>query len=138
MTEIVVVARILVYRVTMGVSNAAEIALLDERLADATTIVAPSCEFLGSHRMLTQLARTGDLTPSEATRLSMLTCESGVELRPLWPMGHSPARGAQMSSIRCVVHCHCREQQGTTVDTKPSARDGRRCLRNRGLLTQVS
>lgn len=35
--------------------------------------------------MLKALAKTGDLTPAEATRLSMLVCESGIELRPLWP-----------------------------------------------------
>jgi predicted nucleic acid-binding protein len=84
-TELVVDARILVYRVIVGISNTPELPALDARLSQASTLIAPSCEFLRSHRMLKSLARDGDLTPSEAMRLSMLVCESGVELRPLWP-----------------------------------------------------
>jgi hypothetical protein len=84
-SEVVVDARILVYRVTVGVSEVTEVPRLDHRLQEATTILAPACEFLRSHRMLQALAHYGDLTPAEAMRLSMLVCESGVELRPLWP-----------------------------------------------------
>jgi hypothetical protein len=35
--------------------------------------------------MLRTLGAEGFLTPSDVVRLSMLVCESGVELRPLWP-----------------------------------------------------
>ncbi len=85
MSELVVDARVLAYRVTVGVSDVAESAALDERLRSATTLIAPACEFLRAHRMLRSLGSQGLLSPSEVVRLSMLVCESGVELRPLWP-----------------------------------------------------
>lgn len=85
MTELVVDARILVYRVTSGLLGSDEVERLDARLAQASTLVAPSCEFLRSYRMLKTLGAEGLLTPSDVARLSMLVCESGVELRPLWP-----------------------------------------------------
>jgi predicted nucleic acid-binding protein len=84
-SELVVDARVLVYRVIVGISNTAELPTLDARLRGASALLAPSCEFLRSHRILKSLARDGDITPSEAMRMSMLVCESGVELRPLWP-----------------------------------------------------
>ncbi len=85
MSELVVDARVLAYRVTVGVSNTTESAALDARLAGATTLVAPACEFLRAHRLLRKFGASGGLSPSEVVRLSMLVCESGVELRPLWP-----------------------------------------------------
>ena len=85
MTELVVDARILVYRVTTGVFDSPEIEGLDARLLEASTLVAPSCEFMRSYRMLKTLGAEGHLSPSDVVRLSMLVCESGVELRPLWP-----------------------------------------------------
>jgi hypothetical protein len=84
-TELVVDARILVYRVTTGASEASEMDRLDVRLLGASTLVAPSCEFMRSYRMLKTLGDEGFLSPSDVVRLSMLVCESGVELRPLWP-----------------------------------------------------
>jgi hypothetical protein len=83
--ELVIDARVMVYRVTVGGHNFKEVERLDARLVEATTLVAPSCEFLRSYRMLNTLAKEGFLSPSESLRLSMLICESGVELRPLWP-----------------------------------------------------
>ncbi len=85
MTELVVDARILVYRVTSGLLGSDEVERLDARLAQASTLVAPSCEFMRSYRMLKTLGAEGFFTPSDVARLSMLVCESGVELRPLWP-----------------------------------------------------
>ena len=85
MSELVVDARILVYRVTIGLIDGDETKGLDERLLGASTLVAPSCEFMRSYRMLKTLGAEGYLTPSDVVRLSMLVCESGVELRPLWP-----------------------------------------------------
>lgn len=85
MTELVVDARILVHRVTSGLVGSPEVERLDARLLQASTLVAPSCEFLRSYRMLKTLGAEGFLTPSDVARLSMLVCESGVELRPLWP-----------------------------------------------------
>ena len=85
MSELVVDARILVYLVSAGVAPAAEVPELDQRLRDATTLVAPSCEFLRSYRMLQTLSNRGFISPVDASRLAMLVCESGVELRPLWP-----------------------------------------------------
>lgn len=85
MSELVVDARILVYRVTAGIAGSPEIASLDARLLGASTVVAPSCEFLRSYRMLRSLGAEGFLTPADVVRLSMFLCESGVELRPLWP-----------------------------------------------------
>jgi hypothetical protein len=85
LTELVVDARILVYRVAVGLSVIDEIASLDHRLANATALVAPSCEFLRSYRMLGVLGAEGYISPSDVSRLAMLVCESGVELRPLWP-----------------------------------------------------
>jgi predicted nucleic acid-binding protein len=84
-SELVIDARVLAYRVAVGVSDIAESQPLDERLLHATTLVAPSCEFLRAHRILRSLGSAGKLSPSEVVRLSMLVCESGVELRPLWP-----------------------------------------------------
>ncbi len=84
MSEIVVDARILVYRATVALDSFREVTALDNRLLRASTLVAPSCEFLRSFRMLRTLATEGHLSPSDATRLAMLVCESGVELRPLW------------------------------------------------------
>ena len=85
MSELVVDARVLVYRVTVGISDVAATAALDARLLGATTLVAPSCEFLRSYRMLKTLGAEGFLRPADVVRLSMLVCESGTELRPLWP-----------------------------------------------------
>ena len=85
MSELVVDARILVYLVSAGVVPTAEVPELDQRLREATTLVAPSCEFLRSYRMLQTLSNRGFISPVDATRLAMLVCESGVELRPLWP-----------------------------------------------------
>ena len=85
MTELVVDARILVYRASVGIGPATVTAALDERLAEATGLLAPACEFLRSYRLLRTLSARGFLSPSDVTRLSMLVCESGVELRPLWP-----------------------------------------------------
>jgi predicted nucleic acid-binding protein len=85
MTELVVDARVLAYRVAVGASEIAESQELDSRLLHATTLVAPSCEFLRAHRILRSLGNAGKLSPSDVVRLSMLVCESGVELRPLWP-----------------------------------------------------
>jgi hypothetical protein len=84
-TEIVVDARILVYRVAVGVGSIVENPELDARLSNATTLVTPSCELLRSYRILREFGSRGFLTPSDVTRLAMLVCESGVELRPLWP-----------------------------------------------------
>ncbi len=96
MTELVVDARVLVYRVAVGQSTLAKNSDLDDRLLAANTLVTASCEFLRSYRMLTTLAAEGFLTPSNALRLSMLVCESGVELRPLWPWDV-----ARVSALRC-------------------------------------
>ncbi len=85
MSEVVVDARILVYRVAVGITETPEVVALDKRLRDSATLIAPSCEFLRAHRMLKQLAAIGELSPADAIRMSMLICESGVELRPLWP-----------------------------------------------------
>lgn len=85
MTELVVDARILVYRVASGMIDSPEVDRLDARLLEASTLVAPSCEFMRSFRMLKTLGAEGFLSPSDVVRLSMLVCESGVELRPLWP-----------------------------------------------------
>jgi hypothetical protein len=95
-TELVVDARILVYRVAVGQSTLQEHSELDARLLQANTLIAPSCEFLRSYRMLTTLSTEGFLTPSNALRLSMLVCESGVELRPMWPWDV-----ARVSALRC-------------------------------------
>jgi hypothetical protein len=83
--ELVVDARIMVYRVTAGIGRVDELPKLDARLQSATTLIAPSCEFLRSYRMIQTLSARGFISPVDATRLSMLVCESGVELRPLWP-----------------------------------------------------
>lgn len=85
MSELVVDARILVYRVTVGLIDSEETGGLEGRLLGASALVAPSCEFMRSYRMLKTLGAEGYLTPSDVVRLSMLVCESGVELRPLWP-----------------------------------------------------
>jgi hypothetical protein len=84
-SELVVDARILVYRVTAGLLESDETTGLDNRLLGASTLVAPSCEFMRAYRMLKTLGAEGYITPSDVVRLSMLVCESGVELRPLWP-----------------------------------------------------
>ncbi len=85
MSELVVDARVLVYRVTAGLAGSPEMERLDARLLEASALVAPSCEFMRSYRMLKTLGAEGFITPSDVVRLSMLVCESGVELRPLWP-----------------------------------------------------
>ena len=85
MTELVVDARILVYLVTAGTGPIEGIHELDQRLRSASTLVAPSCEFLRSYRMLQTMSARGFISPVDATRLAMLVCESGVDLRPLWP-----------------------------------------------------
>ncbi len=85
MTEIVVDARILAYRVVVGIGSFAENPALDGRLSTATTLIAPACELLRSYRMIREFAARGFLAPSDVTRLAMLVCESGIELRPLWP-----------------------------------------------------
>jgi hypothetical protein len=95
-TELVVDARILVYRVCVGLSAQDEIAALDDRLAKATGLVAPACEFLRSYRMLGVLGAEGFITPADVSRLAMLVCESGVELRPLWPWDV-----ARVAALRC-------------------------------------
>jgi hypothetical protein len=84
-SELVVDARTLVYRVAVGLGAIEEVSEFDRRLVEASALLAPSCEFLRAYRMLGVLAAEGFLAPSDATRLSMLVCESGVELRPLWP-----------------------------------------------------
>jgi hypothetical protein len=84
-SELVIDARVMAYRVAVGLAAVGESAELDERLRTATTLVAPSCEFLRAHRLLRTLGQRSELSPSEVIRLSMLVCESGVELRPLWP-----------------------------------------------------
>lgn len=88
MSELVIDARVLVHRVAVGLTDTndpKEFDALEARLRGAVTLVTPACEFLRSHRMLKALGKQGYLTPSEVLRLSMLICESGVELRPLWP-----------------------------------------------------
>lgn len=85
MTELVVDARILVYRASVGVGSVATTHALDERMAHATGLLAPACELLRAYRLLRTLSTRGLLSPSDVTRLAMLVCESGVELRPLWP-----------------------------------------------------
>lgn len=85
MTELVVDARILVYRASVGVGQITTASNLDNRLAEATGLLAPACELLRSYRLLRTLSARGFLSPSDVTRLAMLVCESGVELRPLWP-----------------------------------------------------
>ena len=65
MTELVVDARILVYRVTSGLLGSDEVERLDARLAQASTLVAPSCEFMRSYRMLKTLGAEGFFTPSD-------------------------------------------------------------------------
>ncbi len=85
MSELVVDARVLVYLVTAGLGPIEELPELDQRLRSASTLVAPSCEFLRSYRMLQTLSNRGFISPGDVTRLAMLVCESGVELRPLWP-----------------------------------------------------
>ena len=82
--EAIVDARVLVYRAAVGLYPI-EVAALDERLHQVSQFVAPSCELLRSYRILDALARQGSMTKSEALRLSMLVCETGIELRPLWP-----------------------------------------------------
>ena len=96
MTELVIDARILVYRVTVGHDSFPEITALDDRLMSASTLVAPSCEFLRSFRMLRTLGAEGFLSPADVVRLSMLVCESGVDLRPLWPWDVP-----RISALRC-------------------------------------
>jgi hypothetical protein len=83
--ELVIDARVLVYRVTAGITDQEPINALDRRLLGASSLIAPSCEFLRSYRMLRSLGAEGFITPADVVRLSMLVCESGVELRPLWP-----------------------------------------------------
>ena len=95
MTEIVVDARILVYRAAVGLAFE-EVAELDRRLMGASVIHAPACEFLRSYRMLRTLAAEGIVRPSDASRIAMLVCESGVELRPLWPWDIS-----RIAELRC-------------------------------------
>ena len=96
MSELVVDARILVYQVTVGLDSFPDITTLNNRLSSASVLVAPSCEFLRSYRMLSTLGREGFLAPSDVVRLSMLVCESGVELRPLWPWDV-----ARVASLSC-------------------------------------
>jgi hypothetical protein len=106
-----------VYRVATGLIASPEVAQLDARLLGASTLVAPSCEFLRAYRMLRTLAFEGHLTPSDALRLSMLVCESGVELRPLWPwdVARVAALACHPSDAWCIAVA---ESLGATLLTR--------------------
>ena len=82
--DAVVDARVLVYEAGVGIVED-PIDAFDERLAGVSQPYAPSCELLRSYRLLRSLVRRGSIDSQEALRLSMLVCERGVELRPLWP-----------------------------------------------------
>jgi hypothetical protein len=98
-TELVVDARILVYRASVGFGSIDTTGALDGRLAEATGLVAPACELLRAYRLLRILSARGLLSPAHVTRLSMLICESGVELRPLWPWDVP-----RIAALRCDPH----------------------------------
>ena len=136
MSELVVDARILVYRVTVGLIDSEETGGLEGRLLGASALVAPSCEFMRSYRMLKTLGAEGYLTPSDVVRLSMLVCESGVELRPLWPWDIP-----RISALNChppdAWYQHRRESGCSVPYEKRRAADARSRMSDRGLLTDL-